>query len=98
MFPRGLLGKGRCMRLARSGFEMPSLMSMSMACDPTTFVMPLVVAALVTQHGVSDAQAGFMATAQLMSCALLSFALAPRVRNLNPRLTIALGLLLVGGG
>jgi MFS family permease len=86
------------MRFARPNTETLSLMSMSMACDLTTFVMPLIVAALVSQHGMSDAQAGFTAAAQLMSCALLSFALAPKVRTLNPRLTIALGLLLVGGG
>lgn len=86
------------MRFARPSFETLSLMSMSMACDLTTFVMPLIVAALVSRHGMSDAQAGFTATAQLMACALASFALAPVVRNLNPRMTIALGLLLVGSG
>lgn len=86
------------MRLGRSAFEMLSLMAMAMACDLTTFVMPLIVAALVSQHGLSDAQVGFVATAQLMTCALLSFALAPRVRELPPRATIAIGLLLVGGG
>ncbi|WP_374572012.1 MFS transporter [Phenylobacterium sp.] len=86
------------MRISRSGFEILSLMAMAMACDLTGFVMPLIVAALVSNHGMSDAQVGFVATAQLMSCALLSFALAPRVRKLGPRATIALGLLLVGGG
>jgi len=86
------------MRLGRPDFDVLSLMSMSMACDLTTFVMPLVVAALVSPHGLTDAQAGFMATAQLMTCALLSFALAPMVAKLRPRATILLGLLLVGGG
>jgi len=75
-----------------------ALMTMSMACDLTTFVMPLIIGALVSQHGMTDAQVGFVATAQLMACALLSFAMAPRVRRLNPRATIALGLVLVALG
>lgn len=86
------------MRIGRPSFDTLSLMSMSMACDLTTYVMPLIVGAMVPQHGLNDEQAGFVATAQLMSCALMSFALAPMVRRLNPRATIALGLLMVGGG
>ena len=86
------------MRLSRPDFDVLSLMSMSMACALTTFVMPLVVAALVSPQGLTDAQAGFMATAQLLTCALACFALAPMARRLRPRSTILLGLLLVGGG
>lgn len=86
------------MRLGRPNVEVLSLMSMSMACDLTTFVMPLIVGSLVAQHGLSDAAVGFVATAQMMGCALLSFALAPRVRGLNPRATIALGLVMVALG
>jgi predicted MFS family arabinose efflux permease len=74
------------------------LMTMSMACDLTTFVMPLIVGAMVTQHGLSDAATGFIATAQLLGCALLAFAMVPVVRGLNPRATIALGLVLVALG
>jgi predicted MFS family arabinose efflux permease len=82
----------------RPGASIFALMTMAMACDLTTFVMPLIVGALVAQHGLSDAQVGFVATAQLMCCALLSFGLAPYVRQLNPRLTIAIGLVLVALG
>jgi predicted MFS family arabinose efflux permease len=86
------------MRIARPGLDILSLMTMSMACDLTTYVMPLIVGALVTQHGMSDSQVGFIAMAQLMGCALLSFAMAPMVRRLRPRATIALGLVLVAAG
>ncbi len=86
------------MRLGRPNTEVLCLMTMSMACDLTTFVMPLIVGALVSEHGLSDAQVGFIATAQMMGCAVLSFALAPVVRHLNPRATIALGLILVAAG
>ena len=86
------------MRFGRPSIDVLALMTMSMACDLTTFVMPLIIGALVSQHGMTDTQVGFVATAQLMACALLSFAMAPRVRRLNPRATIALGLVLVALG
>jgi MFS transporter, DHA1 family, inner membrane transport protein len=86
------------MRFGRPSIDVLALMTMSMACDLTTFVMPLIIGALVSQHGMTDTQVGFVATAQLMACALLSFAMAPRVRRLNPRATIALGLGLVALG
>src|SRR6201995_1026699 len=86
------------MRLARPNAEVLCLASMSLACDLTTFVIPLIVGALAAQHGLTDAQTGFVATAQLMACALLSFAMVPRVRHLNPRATITLGLVLVALG
>lgn len=86
------------MRIGKPSLDMLALMTMSMACDLTPFVMPLIVGALATQHGMSDASVGFIATAQLMVCALLSFAMVPAVRNLNPRATVTLGLVLVALG
>jgi predicted MFS family arabinose efflux permease len=85
-------------RIGRPSLDVLALMTMSMACDLTTFVMPLIVGAMVSQHGLPDATVGFIATAQLMSCALLSFAMVPTVRHLNPRATITLGLILVALG
>ena len=86
------------MRLVRPNAEVLCLASMYLACDLTTFVIPLIVGALAAQHGLTDAQTGFVATAQLMACALLSFAMVPHVRQLNPRATIALGLAMVALG
>jgi len=75
-----------------------ALTTMSMACDLTLFVMPLIVGALATQHGLPDATVGFIATGQLLACALLAFAMVPVVRRLNPRLTVTVGLVLVAAG
>jgi MFS family permease len=68
---------------------------MAIAVDLTTFVMPMIVGAIVASHGLSAAQAGFVATAQLVTCAVLSMAIAPKVRVLPPRATLLSGLGLV---
>ena len=86
------------MRIARPDGGVLALMTMSMACDLTTFVIPLIVDTLVTRHHMPDTQVGFVMTAQMLSCAALSFALVPRVRGLNPRAAIMLGLVLVAVG
>ena len=86
------------MRIARPDGGILALMTMSMACDLTTFVIPLIVDTLVTRHHMPDTQVGFVMTVQMLSCAALSFALVPRVRGLNPRAAIVLGLILVAVG
>lgn len=86
------------MRIARPDGGILALMTMSMACDLTTFVIPLIVDTLVTRHHMPDTQVGFVMTVQMLSCAALSFALVPRVRGLNPRAAIVLGLVLVAMG
>jgi predicted MFS family arabinose efflux permease len=86
------------MRIGRPDLGILTLMTMSMACDLTTFVIPLIVDTLVTSHHMPDAAVGFIVTAQMLSCAFLSFAMVPRIRKLNPRATIILGLVLVAFG
>jgi predicted MFS family arabinose efflux permease len=86
------------MRLGRPDLALLALMTMSLACDLTTFVIPLIVDTLATSHHMPDAEVGFIVTVQMLSCAFLSFAMAPRLRHLNARATIALGLALVALG
>jgi DHA1 family inner membrane transport protein len=82
------------------GFDLGilTLMTMSMACDLTTFVIPLIVDTLVTSHHMPDARVGFIITAQKLATAFLAFAMVPRIGKLNPRATITLGLVLVAFG
>jgi predicted MFS family arabinose efflux permease len=75
-----------------------TLMTMAMACDLTTFVIPLIVDTLVTDHHMPDARVGFIITAQELATAFLAFAMVPRIGKLNPRATIILGLVLVAFG
>jgi predicted MFS family arabinose efflux permease len=86
------------MRFKGLDLGLPTLMTMSMACDLTTFVIPLIVDTLVTSHHIPDARVGFIITAQELATAFLAFAMVSRIGKLDPRATITLGLLLVAFG
>lgn len=67
----------------------------SVAADLTYFVLPLMLGAMVARHGVSELQAGFLATIQVMSTALVGCFLFPVAHRIQSKWTLYSGLMLL---
>lgn len=71
------------------------LAAMSVAADLSYFALPLIIGALIDRHGMSQVQAGLLATAQVMAVALTVMFFYPIVQKINTALCLYCGLALL---